>query len=91
MQPQAKPLEPRTGGAQPRIDGAERDGERLGEACYRLAGLYAKGAGVYRDTSEASGYTRLACEHGHAEACPKPKAPPAPAQTQAAPQTRGTT
>ena len=42
--------------------------------------MYRKGAGVYRDTAQATSYTRLACERGYTEACPKPVQAATPAQ-----------
>ena len=45
-----------------------------GEACYRLAGLYEKGAGVRRDAERAATMMKRACDNGYTAACAKPKA-----------------
>jgi TPR repeat protein len=38
-------------------------------ACYRLADLYEKGAGVGRDPERAAALIRRSCEYGYTEAC----------------------
>jgi uncharacterized protein len=48
--------------------------DRHGEACARLAAMYDRGAGVYRQPAQGTRFRRRACEYGYMEACEKPKA-----------------
>jgi TPR repeat protein len=47
----------------------------VGEACWRLAAMYERGAGVRRNPEEVTANRRRACQLGYAAACPVPKGP----------------
>ena len=47
--------------------------DKHAEACFRLAGLYQNGAGVFRDTNRSKSLYKRACDFGYLEACKKNK------------------